>query len=362
MKRAYRIVFALMALLLLTGCQEKKTQAEIPLPEPEPPVTEQSPEPPMPQTARTQQERKTMDARLFSATVCTCLMEDSARWHLRELGIEAVAPSEDFSAAMEAFRALLPVQYAEDTFWLIDKRGDGLTLQFWKFDEGSHAGYFSCTDALYWESGTACASPIGESLVLDLLYFSPCAANAPEEERTRVEENYARLSENHASVAGWRVSLAPDGKLALMALDPERGGELFYACSQTSGPLVWKTGDVPEGENDELYRALCGVNFDESVVAADEQNLLRGFLASSLYAHDFIPWDGPRPVESFNDVNLAFDLKNAFWPLLRDFRADEAQAEDFLKNGPWRLFHDSGAAFRLTNEEGRSIEISAPLP
>ena len=346
-----KLLAALLALLLLTGCQEKKTQAEITLPEP-----------PMQETASTEQERKTLDTRLFSATVCTCLTEDSTRWHLRELGIKADAPSEEFSTAMEAFRQALSVQYTADTFWLIDTREGGFALQFWKVDEESHAGNFSCTDALYWEPGMDQASPIGESLVLDLLYFAPCAAGAPEEERTRIEEKYERLSEDHASDTGWRVSLAQDGKLALMALDPERGGELFYACSQTSGALVRNAGDVPEGVNDELYQALCGVDFDERVIASEEENLLRGFLASSLYTYDFIPWDGPYPVERLDDVYLAYDLKNALWPLLKELRADETQAEDFLKNSPWTLFYDGGATFHLTNEAGQNIELSAPLP
>ena len=40
-----KLLAALLALLLLTGCQETKTQAEITLPEPEPAVTEPTPEP-----------------------------------------------------------------------------------------------------------------------------------------------------------------------------------------------------------------------------------------------------------------------------------------------------------------------------
>ena len=348
MKRACKIIFALLALLLLTGCQEKKTQAEIMLPEPEPPVTEQ--------------ERRTLDTRLFSATVCTCLKDDSARWHLQELGIEADAPSEGFAAAMEAFRSALPAQYAEDTFWLIGTKEGGLTLQFWRFDEESHPGHFSCADALYWEPGMEQATPVEESLVLDRLYFASCTAAAPAEERTRIEETYERLSAAHDSSTGWRVSLAQDGKLSLMALDPEQGGELFDTYRQTSGALVWSAENLPQGTNDELYRALCGVTFDERVIASEEENLLRGFLASSLWAGDFIPWDGPCPVAAFDDVRLAYDLKNAFWPLLKQLRADETQAEAFLKNGPWTLFYDGGASFHLTNSEGRTIEVSAPLP
>ena len=41
-----KLFAALLALLLLTGCQEKKPQAELPRPEPKPPVTEQTPAPP----------------------------------------------------------------------------------------------------------------------------------------------------------------------------------------------------------------------------------------------------------------------------------------------------------------------------
>ena len=99
-----KLFAALLALLLLTGCQEKKPQAEITPPEPQPVASEQASEPPMPETAQTEQERQTFEQRLFFATVCTCMMEDSALWHLQALGIEEDAPSADFSAAMEAFR------------------------------------------------------------------------------------------------------------------------------------------------------------------------------------------------------------------------------------------------------------------
>ena len=37
-----KLLAALLALLLLTGCQKKKTQAEITLPEPEPPAAEET--------------------------------------------------------------------------------------------------------------------------------------------------------------------------------------------------------------------------------------------------------------------------------------------------------------------------------
>ena len=40
-----KLLAALLALLLLTGCQKKKTQAEITLPEPEPPAAEGPAEP-----------------------------------------------------------------------------------------------------------------------------------------------------------------------------------------------------------------------------------------------------------------------------------------------------------------------------
>ena len=357
-----KLFAALLALLLLTGCQGKKPQAEITPPEPQPVASEQAPEPPMPETAQTEQERQTLEQRLFFATVCTCMMEDSARWHLQALGIEADAPPADFSAAMEAFRKTLFAKDAQDTFWLIDETENGMELQFWRYDDGNHPGRLSCVEALFWEPGMETATIIGKSLVLDQLRWASCAADAPEEERARIEQAYERHSPNHFSGTGWRASLAPDGKLALMALDPERGGALLYPCSQTDGALIWNREDVPQGVNDELYRALCSVDFDESVIAAGERNLLRGLLASSLWTDDFIPWDGPRPVNTFDGIYLAYDLKNALRPLLNELRADESRAKDFLASGSWTLFHDGGARFHLTNDEEWKIELSAPLP
>lgn len=355
------IILALLLALVLTGCREKKPQAESMLSKPEMSAPEHAAEPPMPETAQTEQERQTLERRLFSATVCTCKIEDSARWHLQARGIEADAPSADFSAAMEAFRKTLFVKDAQDTFWLIEATAGGMELQFWKYDDGNHPGRLSCVEALFWEHGMEMATRIEKSLVLDQLRWASCAADAPEKERARIEQAYERHSPNHFSGTGWRASLAPDGKLALMALDPERGGALFYPCSQTDGAMIWNSEDVPQGVNDELYRALCSVDFDESVIAAGERNLLRGFLASSLWTDDFIPWDGPRPVNTFDGMYLAYDLKNALQPLLNELRADESQAKDFL-SGSWTLFHDGGASFHLTNEEGQSIELSAPLP
>ena len=380
------LLAALLALLILTGCQRQQPDTQLPEPEvmeetpeaaqetPEqtseqPTEREEIPDLSTPETARTEQERQALDARLFYATVCTCRMEDSARWHLRALGIEADAPSEDFSAAMEVFERAL-CAYSEDTFmddafWLIDTKRYGLELQFWKYDAGGHPDRLSCTAAFYWEPGMEDAGLLGEDLLLYTLDWAPCAEDASEEARTRLQEQYEQRLRDFSSGTGWRASLAPDGDLALTALDPENGASIYYAHDTMRGAMLFREEDLPAVTNDEAFRALAGVAFDESVMKVEGQTLLRGFLASALYseeAEDFLPWDGPRPVFSFDDIRLAYDLKNAFRPFLNELRADEAARAAFLTSGPWTLFYDGGAQFHLANEAGEEIALSAPLP
>ena len=370
---------ALLALLMLTGCQ-KKQLPEIRLPEPE--VTEEAPEAvqetpeqapewsaepeELPETARAEQA---LDARLLYATVCTCRMEDSARWHLRELGVEADAPSEDFSAAMDAFERALCAHseeaFLDDAFWLIDTKSFGLELQFWKYDADGHPDSFSCTAAFYWEPGMEDAELLGEDLLLHTLDWALCTQDASEATRTRAQEQYEQRLQDASSGTGWRVSLAPDGNLALMALDPENGASIYYAYDTMRGRMLFREADLPAVTNDEAFQALVGVTFDESVIKPEGQTLLRGFLASALYSgetEDFLPWDGPRPVFSFDDMRLAYDLKNAFRPFLNELRADEAAKAAFLTAGPWTLFYDGGAEFHLANGAGEKIALSGPLP
>lgn len=328
---------------------------------------EVTPEKPvLPTSTLTPDEKKMLHERLYYATVCTCLMKDSACWHLLDLGIEADALADDFHSAMNAFEQALYAypadMFTKDTFWLIDTTYHGLELQFWKYDAHGHPGQFSCTAAFYWESGMENAELLGEDLLLCTLDWAQCTKDASDEERTRILEQYERLLPDFSTGTGWRVSMAPDGKLALMALDPERGGEVFYACGQISGPIIWSSDDLPIGTNDPLYRTLVGAAFDESVIAEDRQIFLRGFLACGLYAYDFVLWDGPYPVDSFNDVYLAYDCRRACLAFLDELRTDEAAGNVFLKSGPWTLFYDGGAEFRLANGTGEEILLSGPLP
>ena len=370
---------ALLALLMLTGCQ-KKQLPEIRLPEPEvteeaPEAVQETPEQAPEQSAESEETSETtsaeqaIDARLFYTTVCTCRMEDSARWHLRELGVEADAPSGDFSAAMDAFERALCAHpeeaFLDDAFWLIDTKSYGFELQFWKYDANGHPDSFSCTAAFYWEPGMEDAELLGEDLLLHTLDWALCTQDASEEARTRAQEQYEQRLQDASSGTGWRVSLAPDGDLAITALDPENGASIYYAYDTMHGRMIFRDEDLPAVTNDEAFQALAGVMFDESVIKPEGQTLLRGFLASALYAEgseDFLPWDGPRPVFSFDDMRLAYDLKNAFRPFLNELRTDEAAKDAFLTAGPWTLFYDGGAEFRLANGAGEEIALSAPLP
>lgn len=378
MKKQLLRLMVFLLFLALIGCQKQQGQSDVQTPEPT--VTEELPETvqeepgkdpkqpteaEMPAEKLTPEEKQALHERLFYATVCTCRMEDSTRWHLLDLGIEADAPGEDFSGAMKAFERALyayPADtFTEDTFWLIDTKLYGFELQFWKYDANGHPGQLSCVAAFYWEPGMEQADLLGEDLLLYTLDWAPCTENALEEERTRVQEQYERLLPDFPSGTGWRASMAPGGKLALTALDPERGGEIFYACGQVSGPMIWNSEDCPAGTNDELYRALVSVAFDEGVIAEDQQIFLRGFLAFGLYADDFVLWDGPCPVDTFNDVYLAYDLRRACMSFLEELRADEAAKSTFLESGPWTLFYDGGAEFHLANGAGEKITLSAPL-
>lgn len=58
-----KLLAALLALLLLTGCQKKKTQAEITMPEPEPPAAEETtaePEEALPEESSAESEQESV--------------------------------------------------------------------------------------------------------------------------------------------------------------------------------------------------------------------------------------------------------------------------------------------------------------
>ena len=198
-------------------------------------------------------EDRTLQDRLFYASVCTCLMEDSARWHLLKLGTETDTPGDVFSGAMDAFGRALSVYpgdtFMDDAFWLIDTEYQGLELQFWNYNSSAHPGRLSCTAAFYWEPGMTDADLLGEDLLLSTLNWASCTKAASEEERTRIQEQYERLLPDFSSGTGWRVSLAPDGALALTALDPEQGASIYYAHDVIHEQMIFRSEDLPAGTN-----------------------------------------------------------------------------------------------------------------
>lgn len=65
----------------------------------------------------------------------------------------------------------------------------------------------------------------------------------------RIQEQYERLLPDFSSDTGWRVSLAPDGTLALTALDPEHGASIYYAHDVMLEPMIFRSVDLPIGTN-----------------------------------------------------------------------------------------------------------------
>ena len=64
-----------------------------------------------------------------------------------------------------------------------------------------------------------------------------------------MQEQYERLLPGFSSDTGWRVSLAPDGTLALTALDPEHGASIYYAHDVMPEPMIFCSVDLPIGTN-----------------------------------------------------------------------------------------------------------------
>ncbi len=251
------VILALLLVVSAAGCSitelTRQKSGEITLPEEAPteaPSESAQAEPELPVRESAPEETQTLHERLFYASVCTCLMEDSARWHLLQLGMETDAPGDVFSGAMDAFGRALSAYpgdtFMDDAFWLIDTKYQGLELQFWKYNSSGHPDRLSCTAAFYWEPGMTDADLLGEDLLLHTLDWASCTKDASEEERTRIQEQYEHLLPDFSSGTGWRVSLAPDGTLALTALDPEHGASIYYAHDVVHEPMIFRGEDLPQ--------------------------------------------------------------------------------------------------------------------
>ena len=70
-----------------------------------------------------------------------------------------------------------------------------------------------------------------------------------------------------SSGTGWRVSLAPDGTLALTALDPEHGASIYYAHDVMHEPMIFRGEDLPQ-QYMEVIAASPALLNDEPTAAA----------------------------------------------------------------------------------------------
>lgn len=353
----------LLVILLLTLCACAKEPAQEPSvqnalaqantveePVPEEVKTEtppqELPEEPAPPAVPTPE---LLQKRLEHASLCTCLMEQGARWHLMQVGAleetEEDAPFLSAIAAMEEELTARPEDFgtvAEDTLWLLDSAPEGgFVLEF--IQAGPEENTVSCRSLVFDGKSTHYQA---EAELLESLYFSGCADTATEEEHQRILDMYDRLSGDDLLQRSWRVSMAHGGQLALTALSMDWAQvDVYYPAAQTSGKLVLNTGDIVTVQADDLLLECLRTMPDGSVVDADEVTLLRGFLAVSLQGDDVPRWDAPVPLRS--EFSRFYNVKNAFLLLLRDLRADETLAAEFLARESWVLIWDAGFEYTL---------------
>lgn len=281
--------------------------------------------------------------RLQNASVCTCLMEEGARWRLVQLGVTERDSEDAFLSALDAMEAALTAHpedfaaVAENTAWLLDRAPDGsLALHFLQADQ---AGSVSCRSLVFdgvdvtWQS---------DALRLESLYWAPCSNRASDGERQRIQEEYEQFSGTFPSYF-WRVSLESNDKLALtrMSIDDAQAS-VSHHNAYTDGPLIVNAEDIkPWKEVDELLLTCIRMTPDSSVVRADEIILLRAFLAQELLKNDDVIWIWDTPVPQQTEYSMFYMVRNALELFLRDLRADDTLKEAFLLRADWTLSWDN---------------------
>lgn len=90
---------------------------------------------------------------------------------------------------------------------------------------------------------------VGYTLILTRTLPRNTECNTRKLDSARIQEQYERLLPDFSSDTGWRVSLAPDGTLALTALDPEHGASIYYAHDVMPEPMIFRSVALPIGTN-----------------------------------------------------------------------------------------------------------------
>ena len=298
--------------------------------------------------------------RLENASFCSCLMEQSARWHLAQAGaLEEAETDTPFLSALAAFEETMSAHpedfsdVAEDCLWLLDSGTDGsLILQFLRVGADDAV---ECRSLVFDPEAAVLQT---ETTQWDSLHWADCAEAASDAERQRIREKYALLSSTDPQPRFWRVSMANGGTLALTALETDLSqADVMYAAAQTHGELVLNADDITAAKIDEPALACLHMRFDESVVNEDDAMLLRGFLAIHLSEQGPL-WD--EPVPSCTEFSRFYDVRNALALLLRDLRADDSLKEALLLRKDWTLFWNAGSEYTLT-AQGTGDALTAQL-
>lgn len=378
MKKCCLFLFSLL-LLMLCACAKKPieaapVQAEMPTqttPDAQdaPEVTDEQPAHQKGGENGTQDEKQNatitpelLQKRLEHASLCSCLMEQGARWHLIQVGAFAEtaedAPFLSTLAAMEAELTAHPEKFAavaEDTLWLLDSKPEGgLELQFL---QAGLDNTVICRSLVFDGEGTRYQA---EAELLESPYFSSCTEGAAEEERQQTLETCDCLSEDDLQPRFWRVSIATDSQLSLAAFsfsDAQATSFHAFPSGQPSGKLILNASDIVTEEPDELVLACLRMNLDECGVGEGDIMLLRGFLAMHLPDGGSF-WDEPGPTDS--DYSWFYDVRNALQLFLRDLRADETLAAEFLARESWVLIWDAGFEYTLI-AQGTEDALAAHL-
>lgn len=358
MKRKMIVISLLLLLMFAAGCTSKPAQTPTDEHTASGETVQVSPLPEAPAPVST---AVLLQTRLEHASLCSCLMEQGARWHLIQAGtLEETQTDAPFLAAIDALEEALTAQpeefsnVAEDTLWLLDSTPEGgYVLQF--LQVGADGSAVSCRSLVFDGETTRYSS---EPELLESPCWSTCADAAPETEQQKLLERYNRLCADEPEARFWRVSMVHGSELALGALSMTAAeADVYYPAAQTHGRLILNAGDIEPTQLDALALACLRVTPDDSVVDADEVWLLRGFLAESI-GTDELSWDVPISLRT--EYSRFYEVKNALLLLLRDLRADDALKEAFLSREDWTLSCEGGSEHTLT-ARGTQDSLTAHL-
>lgn len=285
--------------------------------------------------------------RLQNASVCTCLMEEGARWRLITAG--ALTPDTQDEAFLQALKAISnnfsehPEQYApfvNNTLWLLESSNDGLLLHFLQAVDGNTV---KCQTLLCGSAGVQLSEA---PEICTEYYLSACAnaSNGAEE-----EFSYALNEDSFVYISG-----LPDDALAVAILHfSDKDAWRNYPFGSISGDMILSPADIPSPTmDDDLHRAALQVQYDTDTICDADKIRLSAFVDIFLCAPDrdsHILWDAPAPIATATHeaLSYSYEVKNAMLTLVRELERDDALKSAFLMRKTWTLCRDGMFNFCL---------------